>query len=346
MINHSNYRLMIRASVIGVLMSVNACDNINIWPTVAITNEPTGITHVSATIDGQALIDKSTKIGFEYGPDTDYGNSIYPVGISGILKVEGKYTFASCHLTSLSPNTTYHYRIKIESREGIIYGDDMMFKTLDPSIVFNPNLNYGSVSDIDGNIYKTIQIGTQTWMAENLRTTQYNDGTSVTFDKDGSQWFATNSGAYCWLNHEEDKFKTIYGAYYNWRAVNSNKLCPSGWHVPSDPEWKILTTNLGGEINSGQKIKETGGNHWLNPSSNVTNETGFTALPGGYCNFNGIFTSSSGNYWMGSEAYWWTSSNAYTGGAYYRVIYPNSNAVLMGSWRNEMGLPVRCLKDN
>ncbi len=344
MTNHPKSGLMIFASVIWIIMSLPSCDYVSIWPTIAFTNNASGINQVSATLNGYAIVDNSTKIGFEYGTTTDYGNSIYLVSIS---KNADNYTYASGRVNSLSPNTTYHFRTKLESGDGIIYGNDLTFNTLDFRVVFNPNLNYGSVNDIDGNTYKTIQIATQTWMAENLRTTKYTDGTPIIFDETGSEWFVTKSGAYCWLNHEEDNFKNIYGAYYNWYAVNSYKLCPAGWHVPGDEEWKLLASGLGGNINLGIKIKETGGNHWLNSSSNITNETGFTALPGGYCSFNGVFGPASNNsHWMGGEAYWWTSSVAYPGGAYYRAIYSNSNAVLMGSWRIEMGLPVRCLKDN
>lgn len=183
-------------------------------------------------------------------------------------------------------------------------------------------------------------------MVENLKTTRLNNGTPINLIVDDRQWWLSDSAAYCWVNNEETKFKETYGAIYNWHAVNSYKICPIGWHVPSDSEWTTFTTYLGGPINLGYKIKETGDTHWLNPGANTTNESGFTALPAGYRNFDGSFKPGSYyGYWRGSEAYWWSSSFAYPGGAYYRVIYSNSNSVLMGSWRIEMGLSVRCVKD-
>jgi uncharacterized protein (TIGR02145 family) len=342
--NHLIYKWKVLAAILSFLIVLNTCDYVVIWPTVAITSEPSGISQERVTLNGKVIKDKFTKAGFEYGTTMDYGESIYPINISTDVNT---YTSVSCLLTNLSPATTYHYRIKAESSAGIIYGSDVTFTTSDNRIVFNPDLTYGSVNDIDGNTYKTIQIGTQTWMAENLRTTKYNDGTIINLVDDYRQWFISDKPAYSWLNNEEAKFKDTYGAIYNWRAVNSYKLCPAGWHVPTDGEWTTLTAYLGGAVNLGDKIKETGGTHWLNPDSKTTNESGFTALPAGYRNFDGSFKPGSEyGYWRGSEAYWWSSSVAYSGGAFYRAIYYNSNAVLMGSWRIEMGHSVRCLKDN
>ncbi len=339
-ITNNRHNWLIISVFIILVMAMNGCDSVTVWPTIAFTNEPSDVIQEMATLNGRAIIDNTTSIVFEYGPDAGYGNTISSVMTA---RAGDKYTYASCRLTSLEPGKTYHFRTKLESSEGIIYGNDMTFRTLDTCIVFNPGINYGSVNDIDGNTYRTIQIGTQTWMAENLRTTKYNDGSSITFVKTKGQWLSANSGEYCWMDHE-GKFKNIYGAYYNFKAVSSDKLCPTGWHVPEDKEWKILATSLGGEINAGEKLKEKSPNHWINQSSNITNESGFTALPGGYCNYTGVFNAHS--YWMGSEAYWWTSSDAYPGGAFYRAIYTNSNALLMGSWRIEMGHNVRCLKDD
>lgn len=343
MANYLKNKLIILAAILSVILVLTTCDIVVIWPTIAITSEPSEISHTYAILNGKVIIDKFTKAGFEYGATSDYGISIYDISDS---RVESKYTYVSCLLTSLSPNTTYHYRIKLESSAGIIYGNDVTFSTKDNRVVFNPDLNYGSVSDIDGNTYKTIKIGAQTWMAENLKATRLNNGTSIQLVVDDNQWLVSDSAVYCWVNNEEGGLKDTYGALYNWRAVNSYKLCPLGWHVPSNAEWTTLTTYLGDPNKLGDKIKETGDTHWLNPGASTTNESGFTALPAGYRNFNGSFRpGSSYSHWRGSEAYWWSSSNAYPGGAYYRVIYTNSNSLLMGSWRIEMGLSVRCVKD-
>jgi uncharacterized protein (TIGR02145 family) len=343
MTSHFKYNLKCVVVILNILVLTN-CDSVVIWPTIAITTEPSEVSQAYATLNGRAIIDNFTTIGFDYGTTTEYGNETQNFVN---IQVTGKYTSVSCLLTTLSPGTTYHYRIKIKSSAGIIYGKDVVFSTADNTVIFNSDLNYGSVSDIDGNNYKTIEIGTQTWMAENLKTTKLNDGTPVKLATDPGEWWKSGTASYCWVNNEENKFRDTYGALYNWYAVNTLKLCPEGWHVPDNEEWLAFVTYLGGPINIGNKIKEAGGSHWLNPGANTTNESGFTALPAGYRNFNGPFKPGSDYaYWRGSEAYWWSSSSAFAGGAYYNGIYANSNSLLKGSWIIEMGLSVRCVKDN
>jgi hypothetical protein len=110
---------------------------------------------------------------------------------------------------------------------------------------FNPSIDYDSVTDIDGNIYKTVRIGSQTWMAENLKTTLYNDGTKIPHVTDDSRWVTLETGAYRWYMNDENQYKGLYGALYNWYTVKGGKLCPVGWHVPGDEEWKKLEMELG-----------------------------------------------------------------------------------------------------
>ncbi len=114
------------------------------------------------------------------------------------------------------------------------------------------------ISDGDGNIYETVTIGTQVWLTENLKATKYNDGTSIQFVTDNTLWATLSTPAYCWYNNDGGNYKDIYGGLYNWWAVNTGKLCPTGWHVPSDGEWTTLTSTLGGENVAGAKLKETG----------------------------------------------------------------------------------------
>jgi hypothetical protein len=140
----------------------------------------------------------------------------------------------------------YHVRAYATNSVGTGYGNDISFTTI--GIIpktFNQSLTYGSVTDVDGNIYKTIQIGTQVWMAENLETTKLNDGSQITLISDQQSWsgiYSTHESAYCWY---DDRIvnKDIYGAFYTWNAVETGKLCPSGWHVPSLPEWTALATS-------------------------------------------------------------------------------------------------------
>jgi len=205
--------------------------------------------------------------------------------------------------------------------------------------VFNSAVTYGTMTDQDGNVYKTVTIGTQTWMAENLRTTKYNDGTAVS--NATTEWASLTTGAYCNYNNTTD-IDTIatYGRLYNWYAVNTSKLAPRGWHVPSDAEWSTLTYYLGGESVAGDKLKETGATHWIRPHTGVTNETGFTALPGGYRLF------SNGAYlYIGEVGNWWSSTESSTSNAWMRYVEKTSGDVVSLRFVKEFGFSVRCVKD-
>ena len=137
------------------------------------------------------------------------------------------------------------------------------------------------IADADGNTYKIIKIGDQVWTAENLRTTRYNDGTEIPLVTDYTAWTNLTTPSYAWTNNDIGN-KSVYGALYNWFVVKTCKLCPSGWHVPTDAEWTILENHLGGISVAGGKMKETGTEHWFAPNTDATNESGFTALPGGW----------------------------------------------------------------
>ncbi|MCK5775069.1 MAG: fibrobacter succinogenes major paralogous domain-containing protein [Bacteroidales bacterium] len=216
--------------------------------------------------------------------------------------------------------------------------------------VFNPNKSYGTMIDIDGNIYKTITIGSQTWMAENLRTTKYNDGIAIRTVTDNAIWvYLYDTGAYCNYNNtsNNDSIAT-FGRLYNGDAVLTGKLAPEGWHVPTDDEWTILTNTLGGDSIACIKLLETGSTHWLNQSSSATNESGFTALPGGYrrgtaWGGGGIFIS------MGSGCYFWSSSGigVYENTIWYRRLSNSNNNI--SCYRSfgsvTTGYSIRCVKD-
>jgi uncharacterized protein (TIGR02145 family) len=172
--------------------------------------------------------------------------------------------------------------------------------------VFHPNRTYGTMTDIDGNVYKTITIGTQTWMAENLSTTHYSNGDPIPDVTNNKEWESLSSSGYCWYNNDEATYKGTYGALYNWYAVKTDKLCPTGWHVPSNDEWNTLITYLGGEIAAGVKVIETGNTHWLRTIVGATNETGFTGLPGG---FRSISNDFRGFVSLGYFGLWWTTTD-------------------------------------
>jgi uncharacterized protein (TIGR02145 family) len=148
-----------------------------------------------------------------------------------------------------------------------------------------------TIDSRDNEQYKTVKIGNQIWMAENLRSTKFNDGTAIPFIEDKKTWRKLTVPAYCVYDNDMDKHKMIYGNLYNWYVVNMGKLCPAGWHVPTHDEWTALSVYLGGESVAGGKLKETGTIHWKSSNDGATNESGFTALPGGIRNLYGNFVN-------------------------------------------------------
>jgi uncharacterized protein (TIGR02145 family) len=168
-------------------------------------------------------------------------------------------------------------------------------------LVHNPNKIYGTLMDQEGNTYKTIVIGSQKWMAENLKTSTYRNGDAI-LTLNPSQWNSTNSGA--WLYYNNDiSYQCPYGKIYNWyTVVDSRNVCPNGWHVPSLQEWFTLIGSLGGEMVAGGKLKSTGLDHWSVFNEQATNESGFSGLPGG------VSSSEANTFFLGENAYFWTTS--------------------------------------
>jgi uncharacterized protein (TIGR02145 family) len=214
-------------------------------------------------------------------------------------------------------------------------------------INFNPLITYGIVKDQDGNAYKTVNIGNKVWMAENLRTTKFNDNKTIPLVKDSTAWSNLITPGYCCYDNDAETYLSLYGALYNWYAVNAGKLCPAGWHVPSDEEWITLRTYLGGEELAGGKMKESGISHWQSPNAGATNQSGFTAIPGG---MRGIV--GTGNEWkfggLGTYCSWWSatrlSSEPFSLIFGFRIHTDYSRL-----FRNEFymtdGVNVRCIKD-
>ena len=203
----------------------------------------------------------------------------------------------------------------------------------------------GTISDVEGNSYKTIKIGDQRWMAENLKVTRFNDGSPITYAPETADWVAldrTNNHAYCWYNNDSG-FKNIYGALYNSFAVHSSKeICPDGWHIPDGGEWYQLCLFLDPDavqdmgVSStitGGLLKETGTIHWESPNTGATNQTGFTALPGGIRDRVGSFID------IGKNGTWWSDF-----GYSYAIMHYNTSD-LSFSEGGEQGFSVRCIKD-
>ena len=200
-----------------------------------------------------------------------------------------------------------------------------------------------TITDVDGNVYHYVVIGTQTWMGENLKSTKYNDGTSIPLVSDYSAWNLLTTPGYCWYNNDVSN-KNTYGALYNWYAVNTGKLAPTGWHIPTDAEWTILTIYLGGDTVAGGKMKSTGTIEagtglWYSPNTGATNKSGFSAVPAGYRHGSGAFYDS------GYFCSWWSSSVDNTGDAWDRRLYNTESDVVRIGDGKYIGVSVRCVKN-
>ena len=209
----------------------------------------------------------------------------------------------------------------------------------DATNVFNPNLSYGSMTDQEGNVYKTIVIGTQEWMAENLKTSIYRNGEAI--DITGTSF---TTGA--WSLNNDSQYDCPYGKLYNWYAVvDSRNVCPTGWHVPTDAEWTTLTDYLGGQSDenynffAGGKMKSTGFQYWLNPNTGATNESGFSGLPAGIRIFDGTFSS------FGNNGFWWSSSELDTYSALGLLLDYNFGYSYRLNNDKTSGFSVRCIRD-
>lgn len=297
-------------------------------PTVT-TSAVSGIMNTSAVCGGTVTYDGGAPI-LEKGlcwstsPDPDLQDSHTNVST-------GNETFTST-MTNLLQGTRYYARAYIKNGAGTAYGAQVTFNT--------------KIADIDGNIYGVVYIGNQVWMSENLKTTKLNDNTEIPDVSDDTTWVHLSTPAYCWLRNDI-QYKDAYGALYNWFTVETGMLCPSGWHVPADEEFKILEQTLGmssDQVNltewrgtdQGAKLKSASG--WAE-GENGTNSSGFSALPGGYRwgktgAFNGI----------GMITYWW-SSDPNGDYAWYRRLDGTNIDVYRMYTSKRGGKYVRCLKN-
>jgi uncharacterized protein (TIGR02145 family) len=195
------------------------------------------------------------------------------------------------------------------------------------------------VTDIDGNTYKTVKIGTQIWMAENLKTTKLNDGSDIPLVTVSQDWKDLITSAYCWYNNDEISNSDPYGALYNCYTVTSGKLCPTGWHIPAIEEMQLLCGFLGDTLKGGGKLKESGTAHWLFPNTGATNSTGFFALPAGIRYFEGSFTAIQ--HFTG----FWSSTEAGSDEASFLSLYYGDATVKINNTSKNQGLSIRCIKN-
>ena len=232
-------------------------------------------------------------------------------------------------IEGLTPGTSYYIVAYATNSEGTTYSESVNINFWD---------YHGTVSDIDGNVYNTVMIGSQVWMAENLKVTAYRNNVTIYNLDDQNDWNNTEDGAYVWYSNDIS-WKDHYGALYNWYAVSDPRgICPTGWSVPSDEDWQEMVNHLGGSSVAGGRLKSTRTEpdphpRWRSPNTGATNETGFTALPGGL--------RDPYYYDVGSSGYWWTSSEQSK--AYY--MSRNSGSIWGSTVPKQFGLSVRCIKD-
>ena len=261
------------------------------------------------------------------------------VSISKLLtkRSSGLGSFTS-FLSGLRDGTIYYVRAYATNSLGTAYGNEVSFTTM-----------ASAFSDIDGNGYSYVNIGTQTWMVQNLRTTKYNDGTPIPLVTNANGWSILTSGAYCFYNNDETTNKSTYGALYNWYAVNSAKLAPVGWHVPTDADWTTLNNYLSANSTIFPSVaKALSATTKWSASTNAgaigndltkNNSTGFSALPGGYRKNEGSF------YLIGNGGQFWTSTESNSSYALNHYLFFGSNNLTKYSLSKSYGFSVRCVRD-
>ncbi len=241
----------------------------------------------------------------------------------------GTGKFASS-LTGLILNTRYYCRAYATNTVGTAYGEEKSFTT-----------RTDTFTDLDGNIYNSQTIGPQQWMVENLRTTRFNDGSDIPLVMDSLAWDTLSTPGYCWYENNLTEYKDPYGALYNWYTINTDKLCPEGWHVPSNEEWQDMADYVGGVSAAGGKLKDIGELFWRSPNSYATNITGFTALPGGLRGEKGKFgfINNLGAWWSGDGSVYYPDE-----ASFWTLTY-NSGSLIYATWPKVSGFSVRCMKD-
>jgi uncharacterized protein (TIGR02145 family) len=319
-----------------------------VGPPVVQTEGITEITNITAIYTGNLVSDGGAPVsamGFCWSTSPD------PIASDNFILVEHGTGSFECDITGLKANTTYYARAFATNSKGTSYGEETEFTTLP--------LEYDMIEDErDGQTYWTVKIGNQWWMAENLNAGILTESIA---DSTGHSDVSDNGiiEKYCYENNPE--YCELYGGLYDWNEMmqynfsdwgqigTTQGVCPAGWHLPTDNEWKTLEINLGmspGEAdkvdfrgtNEADKLKETGYNHWY-PNAGATDEVGFTALPAGIRLIDGEFDANI------LVTTFWTSTGIDSGGSWYRHLVAEDPRILRGVGANDEGFSVRCVKD-
>lgn len=235
-------------------------------------------------------------------------------------------------LTGLTPDTQYFLRAYATNKFGTSYGTIKNFKTLKDCPA--------TVMDADGNVYQTVFIGNQCWMAENLKTTKYSDGSEIYHENNYQPWINATNGLYCYYSNNYSEFGEFFGGLYNGHAVLSGKICPENWKVPSSDDWKELVEFLGGESVAGGKLKEEGTAFWHSPNNAATNQFGFSARGGGYR--HGTFGNFDA---IRHNGYWWSSTINEDNNNLIKIVEIDKNTSLIhySDFNKNYGISVRCI---
>ena len=367
----------------AVLLSRGVCWGTNTGPTLAnsLTMDGTETGSFISTITGltagttyyvraYATINSGTVYGNEQIFITVCPLPTMPGAIIGNTTVTQNATGVTYSISSVSGATGYTWTVpsgatiasgqgttSITVNFGTLGGNISVQATNSCGNSASNNLNVitilsadcGTVTDIDGNVYTTVTIGSQCWMVENLRTTKFRNGVPIPNITDGPTWAALTTSAFCWFNNDATTYKGTYGALYNWYSVtDSRNIAPVGWHVPTDDDWHTLILTLDAtaqlvnpfesNIASGA-LKEKGIVHWLSPNIGATNSSGFTALPCGSRVYPAIFGEDSDN------GVWWSTTEYDTGYAWLRHLFYNDTIVYRDTNNKQDGFSVRCVKD-
>lgn len=287
-------------------------------------------------------------ITWENPADINFGNALSAVQLNAMADVPGTFVYTPGVGTILEVGNDQQLTVVFTPDDPANYSNassSVFINVLsngNSSAVFNPGLSYGSVSDADGNAYKTITIGSKTWMAENLRTTKYRNGDAIPEVTSNSEWTNLASGAYSNYDNDPDlNALATFGRLYNWFAVSdSRQIAPEGWHVATKEDWEELAGELGGLPAAGGKLKETGNTHWNAPNTGADNSSGFTALPSGRREYtDGSFINT------GFNGFWWTSSAYNPDYSWYYQINYDFASVVPANFHKQYGFSVRCVKD-
>ena len=354
---YSNTDWMIKQDALWLTLSQNVGYDSATITVSASSNQKLEPRTEKLIIDGKDLnskeitvIQSGVDLYFEVYPDTVFlpqsANSAFYVTVNSdtnwiVNKDSGWFSVIPTHgagtstikVTANSLNRSEDYR---EGKINVNVSENISKSV----IVRQYGLETGTVTDIDGNSYKTVKIGNQWWMAENLKVTHYRNGDPVPKTSTNSWWEGLTTGAYCYYGNNENYVST-FGNLYNWYVISDDRnIAPEGWHVPTIEEWLELADLLGGEDVAGGKIKDVGTQFWSYPNTGATDLYYFTALPGGYRGNDGIYYDIN-EY----TAFWSSTENNQGTGAYGYCLYYNSSKLSFLAAIKTFGYSIRCVKN-